>query len=157
MPNHKRDVTIALCSLVGGVILTAGTLLTGNAPLSATTLSDIFAMRWDVRPDGVMERADALRRPGSTSLTAPASSAASAASSSTSSTPAIPVKTECAVATEIAATFTAAVDRHIPRDFESSGMREGLLGTVQRVIKDYCAIESSSSRSSVQSSAKPVD
>ncbi|MFA6038771.1 MAG: hypothetical protein WCV62_04105 [Candidatus Peribacteraceae bacterium] len=158
MRNHQRDVTIALCSVVAGIMLTAGTLLANNSTFGASALSDLFAMRWEVTPTGVMERSDALRRPGSTSFTKPAAASASAASASSSSAvPAVPVATECEVASDIAAAFTAAINRHVPRDFEFKTIRDGLLYAAEKVVTDYCAVSSSSSSTSAPQAVTPVD
>lgn len=161
MRNHQRDVTIALCSIAVGIMLAAGTFFTRETSLSASTLDGLFAMRWeDAASHGVVDQADVLRRPEATSFTRP-----SASTSVSSIAPSVvPIVTsvdipavECGVATDVAASFAAAIERHIPRDFEFKTIREGLQFAVDKALHGYCVASPSSSSASSQSPVQAVN
>lgn len=131
----KRNISVALCGGIVGLIVGTGALLTSQEGVSATIkdLSYSTIMNKEVIP-----RSEILRNPRATSYT---SSSSSVAASSQSSAPVVMVEkvsAECSVARALAVAFTKAVDRFVPEASRNIEVKVNLKNVAQEAITQYC-------------------
>ena len=144
----KRNMSVALCGGIVGLIVGAGALLTSQEGVSASIKGLSYSTIMNTE---VLERSEILRRPRNTSFT---SSSSSAAASSQSSAPAVMVEkvsAECAVARAVAVSFTKAVDRFVPEASRNIEMKVNLKTVAQEAIAQYCPDAQHAAASSVRS------
>lgn len=132
---HKREVSIALCGGIVGLIVGTGALVTTQGGIAS-----IGKVSYDsVMNTEVLPRSEILRRPRSTSYTSSSSSVSSAASSQA---PAAEEATaECKTARDMATAFVKAVDRYVPEASRNNAIKISLKTVATDALDTYCPAE----------------
>lgn len=143
MNTHQREVTIAVCGAVVGIMIGAGSFLFRDASV-ATLAGSLFTVGTDGNLVEVQERGDVLRKPAVQSFVQ------SAASSRASSTGVVD-SSACRAARDASTTFLLAIDQYV----RTANIRaqQGLMDAAQVIVDRYCRPGSASSASSAAASS----
>ncbi len=160
MNTDKREVGIALCGAIVGVMLTASTL-TAQTDFAAALSNSVWVAP-SVNDVQVLPRADVLRRqPRANSFVSSAAPAASASSSSVATDPVPILERDCILVRELAGTFLVAIDKYVPKNVENTGIIAALKDAAEGKVDFYCANvlipHPASASSTAASSSRTVD
>jgi hypothetical protein len=152
----NREVTIALCGIIGGILIGTSTYATAKDAFNASTFSVTYRSLMNTQ---VLPRATILRHPESTSTTDATSSVSSKAvsSSSVSSSAPAALTAECAVAKEAEAAFLDSIAKNVPVTFRNDALIKDLKAAARSLTPKYCVSSSSSAAAHSAAPAVKVD